>query len=528
VAVTGSTDFTSLGSQAMRNLSLSIDRGMHNTVLANKIASKGGVISGTVKKSRNANRPFIEYPSMEASEKSKLSGKFPNAMFHISESGARAAYWVQERYPSDKNRATFFLAFRNGHNKIVYLSTMDPSLGPEHWVLERADTNPNPFHVVYNHEDAAPEESKIESSTLQESKEEPDMDIFKILNGRSILRMTSGQNDHLWFLLRMFRITSHVAYNMIKNLYLLESISHHRDIISDLNTLRNILHFRGHPPLVECELRNLTIAELVQVCRNRAIAGYSAYQHKGKEELINYILEISSKQASLSELNKAFLSAWFLQPHKSTKAMSTGSANEGKVIAGLHDFLLENTDMLVVKEVVRVGLLIDRNRQHMGTSADGLLRAEVRHQSLESAASNQFNQLLAVEVKTRSSTTTLNLADALAGEHGKFVICAAENHELFATLIPQGFERGQILHHIVTLGIEAGIYAEASTAGIIRCVMVVVSPAIRDAYRRVLDHINSHYFSWIQNETVLRRYAYASAKSNSMESMHKVILWFSK
>ena len=157
---------------------------------------------------------------------------------------------------------------------------------------------------------------------------------------------------------------------------------------------------------------------------------------------------------------------------------------------------------MIVTEVVCVGFLVNSEQQHIGTSVDGLLRAEIRHPLFQSTDASFSEHLTPLEIKTRSSTTTLNHAEALASIYGEFAICEACNHDMFAKMIPHGFERGQILHHTVALGIDGCLYAEASTTGIIRCVLVKVSPGIREAYQRVLYSIKSNHCEWIDNELV--------------------------
>lgn len=57
----------------------------------------------------------------------------------------------------------------------------------------------------------------------------------------------------------------------------------------------------------------------------------------------------------------------------------------------------------------------------------------------------------------------------------------------FHSSIPDKSHRVQLLHHVVTLGIEHGVYIEASPSMIIRTVFVNVPASFSEGYLHTMD-----------------------------------------
>ncbi len=518
MAVSGSPVFQD--AHNMMNVPVSIDRGVHSTGLAKAITGKGGLLAGTIKYTQRKQRPVVVCRSPNAVIQAQRHEDHRDAIHFISEYGTRGAYWIEQRIKGGSN--VFILAYRNGHGKVVHLSTTDPNLGPQNWVFERSEASHKPYHRYFSYCNSSSMivEEKEELECLIDTKVDDvegnatKRDIFSLLEERNVDQMTTHQRDQIWFELRMFRITSNVAYNIIKTLFDCSTLLPLPDspLAADFCVIKDVLHMHSHQDRGDLISRvndsKQTIEELKLLCRQLGIANYSASLIAGgREGLIKFIIdtfeERDSSQYQTRRFNQSFLSSWCLAPQNSSTAMYEGINNEQKVLDGLQDFLIKHGSPFQIEEVCSIGLLVDQDHEFIGTSADGLMLVKFITQtsiSIPASWNTDSYHIVALEIKTRVSISTQRAADKISSQLGKFSICDATNNQEFAKLIPHGHERAQLAHHSVAIKTSYVLYTEASTTGIIRSVLVHFSVDFRDCYTRVLDHINTKYFSWIADE----------------------------
>ena len=172
---------------------IAADRGVNQASLFYDLVIKGAFISGTVPKVKASNnQPFITYSSRALMDD---HSSVPNA-HHIIENATRSSFWVARTLP--KHHTVNLLAVRQGHgNKIVYLATSDPDLGPGTYILEKNACQHKESGYYYNND------GKLFSSKQQKEYAASQDGCINVFARRYKIRiLTERQSESIWFLLR--------------------------------------------------------------------------------------------------------------------------------------------------------------------------------------------------------------------------------------------------------------------------------------------------------------------------------------
>ena len=331
----------------LTGVTIAADRGINQASLTIELVTRGAYISGTVPKGlKTKNPPFATFANHAAM-------KLPTATkgaHNILEHATRSAYWVSRQLPG--NKFLYYLAVRQGHaNKIAYLATSHPRLGPNTYCLERAVVHHQFFGLEFDGQ------GNILRLKDTEFSDEGCVNYFRDVKG--VRFVTERQTDALWFLFRQFRFTSTTARKVFTALEIYEATlpqveaSESNQILSQLQVLNELLGLKKQPADhnvsdINLNFQNyevLHVNELKNKCKELGISGYSKWNRaelldniKSKlDELTNLSAPDASKQNS-DAVYKSFFKSWFMEPFKATPAMSVGVANEKPVLKGLAKF----------------------------------------------------------------------------------------------------------------------------------------------------------------------------------------------
>lgn len=463
-----------------------MDRGILSADIIKGVTSVSGNIVGTEKRSSRKHPAMAVFPTIKAAAAAREQHEHDCIKHYISEEGLRSSYWVKETLSNGV--VVFHLAYRNGHGKVVLLTTTDESLGPSCWVFEQSESQHKPFAQRYKRvQNEASSDSDNEDNSADNQHT-----IDEYLRKLGVDVLTMHQRNQIWFLLRMFRFTSYSAYSIILAILKSRSAAQKADYPSEsFKFVSELFKFQVHLTISDEDLNNATMDQLKQICRDRKLNKFSNFTTK--QTLADFIRSSVGSGAAAAkddtETMKALLTSWFMKPLKSTKAMFEGSANEEAVLRSLVHFIDHEEIDIDIIEIKTIGLAIDKRNQFIGTSVDGVLLCKF--------GNDDEIRLIAIEIKTRSSDSTRQHAEHLATVHTKFVVVSAEFGEAtFAEAIPHSHERLQIVHHALALNVRLVLYVETTVQSIVRCVLVSVPDSTVDHHKVVLTYIKDQYFPW--------------------------------
>lgn len=274
----GIDDYGDTGDLA--GLVISVDRGMFQVNLVDQILEYRGNLVGTVPYNKAAPFQLAEKkPKITSSSRSQQNES--NGKFFLNKAGGRFASWVKMTLPQSQ-RKLYEGAYRPGHdNKIVLIATtVEGDLGPSHWALESSLTNMGhrkPTVLVHDEEEIR--------TTAEEVLQK------QFFNKRFMLTMT--QQGVEWFILRQFRYTGTVAYEVLS---LLSSQWHAEvgmfpeELANDVMVVFDLLGFRAvidepRPPETRCNktlnfeyasMASKTVPELRQICKDNGVTNVSS------------------------------------------------------------------------------------------------------------------------------------------------------------------------------------------------------------------------------------------------------------
>ena len=415
----------------LNRVHLAIDRGLMHQETIDMLSNRGGLVLGTVPKTRRqypfktVSMPVETHPAGGSGGGGRGEGRGDHGggggrgtggrgsaqvvntepLHTISEFGARSAYWVFRTLAGGKK--LFMLALRTGTGKVVYLATTDPHFGPNQWTLERASkSRPRPRYILVDEDQAAAAAAAAGGATPAAKKarivgpneeDPPSIRNFLTGNERKVVEITTCQNDAIWFLFRCFRLTSHGAGSILGGCFrwfegfgsdFLRSVGGYPDFRGDVNVDHPL------PDMTSLAKGNAscTLAELKAALAVRGISGFSGITwanaeklQSAKDRLEGYVPDADPT----SFLRKSLCTSWFLTKIKSgnkTKAcMEAGTRNEPEVLSHLLQYLsahsgdllwsFHGSQVTIDSQFLRtLGLVVASEAQHyLATSVDGLI-----------------------------------------------------------------------------------------------------------------------------------------------------------
>ena len=226
------------------------------------LVSRGAYVSGTVPKSRRTNSPpFATFANRAAMTNSTtLKGAH-----NFIENATKSAYWVTREIPN--NKLLYLLALRHGHgNRIAFLATSDPKLGPNTYCLERAGAHHQHFGLLYD------EDRKILSSKQETLFAASNYGCISFFRERKVRFVTERQADAVWFLFRQFRFTSTTARKVFMAIKKDETVlsDDSNPILLKLCSLKHLLGINEpststDPPAVDLDLANYSIFNVAEL-----------------------------------------------------------------------------------------------------------------------------------------------------------------------------------------------------------------------------------------------------------------------
>jgi hypothetical protein len=516
----GADDFSGAD---LRGVSVSADRGLFTSELAQALSVKGAHVSGTVMPRKSAqNNPFKVIPAAGTSAAGDGAETYLYEIYDGMHS--RSASWAIGADDDEDNNGQStvnLLAYRQDNGKIIYLATTDPELAANKFVLTTSSRSREHLLLTY-HDDVQPDEpegggeAKQQPAARRRLNPEPQLSAVKdYFDQNGLLELTEGQGDAIWFLLRRFRFTSYVVGTILRVIYhSYPDFSRPSFLNGAAERVRRFLEYDEHEPFIELpdNLAGATLATIKQLCRARGITGYSkvAKSGPGKAILENILAELREWEAPVDldhHIKVAFFKAWFLVSTGSSKAMKLGLLNEPNVLRGLRSFMIINpsfTDSvqdewtIKLQLVQQCGIVVRVEEMHMGTSADGIIVLDIQCSSMEIA---DGEYILPVEIKTRSGESELKFAHSCP----PFSVLRLDldglspdnQAALFREYIPSHDNRVQLLHHALVYKAGMVLFVEASKDSIIRTVLIVFSNEVLVAYADVLNALTDKHLDWI-------------------------------
>ena len=217
----------------------------------------------------------------------------------------------------------------------------------------------------------------------------------------------------------------------------------------------------------------------------------------------------------LTEVRKTSLQTWVMKPLTATRGMKEGSENEKYVLQALPAFISQQRTVLTQEDgghfpsiyssqfeinyLKEVGFVCNKKNQTLGDSPDGVC-------GLRDSTVNAY-RYCAIEIKTMTSSSTIEKAKSIAEEHYSFMrIHGIGVHDasttLFKQVVPNATYRAQCLHHAAILDTPYVIFIVAkgsrSTQGcILYAVLLDFSESLRNKYICTLDSIRIGAFNWV-------------------------------
>ena len=427
-------------------------------------------------------------------------------------------YFLETSYkPSNTNKLVklHVVVLRKGDDKNVYmLVTNNKDLPSKKWVLEK---HTKVFEFMrYDYE---ADECKL--NNIPETHIAFDMinNLFAkkfvernldTCNYNQFVELTEVQTDACWFSQRMFRFTGKTSSRIMKSYYKENTTGGTSVEMKNVAEFLNYHIHRDPHMLLQHEIENATLTDLKEFCSQRKIKGYSSIKSTNIEKIDEMKIKLLEWRPldHTDQMHQEMFDEWFRKGGAKTIAMDAGTYNESNIIKGVHALLetVTTTEIaypkLKIQYLRNTGLLANKWYPFQAASPDGILIIKYKL----NANDNEESIVPAVlEVKTRVGVETVHVMEELAGE-SKVSICdlrSCENlhdaGQLFATMIPDKTHREQILHQAASLGIQHSLYAEASTSGIRRVVLVIFSETIMCSYQKVLQNMAALLLPWVYN-----------------------------
>ncbi len=178
------------------------------------------------------------------------------------------------------------------------------------------------------------------------------------------------------------------------------------------------------------------------------------------------------------------IQSWFGR-HRSTEAMQIGSANEIPTIERL-------VTLEWIHNFYECGLLEWREAPYVTVSPDGVVMF-----SLPGRPDDKH--LACVEIKPRSSPTTIAKAEEAVSEHGSIVYCAY-NDAVFKSCVPYE-NRIQVLHQALVTGLEYGMFVvskvEENVGSLVQIVVIQIDRLAKRVHGQQLLKIGSDLIGWM-------------------------------
>ena len=134
---------------------------------------------------------------------------------------SRSACWAIGKDPDEDlggASTTNLLAYRQDNGKIVYLATTDPALAANKFVLT-VSARPREHVVLTYGDDDDDDDDDQQGQAANRRRLDPTANLEAVnayLASNGLLELTEGQGNSIWFLLRRFRITSYVIFNILR------------------------------------------------------------------------------------------------------------------------------------------------------------------------------------------------------------------------------------------------------------------------------------------------------------------------
>lgn len=512
----GAENFSSAN---LRGVSVSADRGLFTADFAKALSAKGAYVSGTVMPRKSArSNPFKVIAASGTSAAGDGAGTY---IYQIHDGlHSRSACWAVGTADDQGNGQSTvnLLAYRQDNGKIIYLSTTDPALAANKFVLTSSPRYREHVLLTYPDNDQPAEEAAAAAQQANRRRLDPDPQLSAVkdyFDQNGLLELTVGQGDAIWFLLRRFRFTSYVVGTILRIVYHSYPDFSTPDFLSGAAELvRTFLEYDGHEPFIELpdNLAGATLATIKQLCRARGIPGYSkiAKSGEGKKILDDILAQLREWVAPVDldhHIKVAFFEAWFLVGTGSSKAMKLGLLNEPYVLRGLRSFMISHPSFedsqgddwtIELRHVRQCGLVVQEEEMHLGTSADGIIVLDIQCSSM-GIVNGVY--ILPVEIKTRSGESELKFAhgrppfSVLQLDSGG--LSADDQAALFKECVPSHDNRVQLLQHALVYKAAMVLFVEASKDSIIRTVLIVFPVEVLEAYENVLKHLTDKHLGWI-------------------------------
>lgn len=318
--------------------------------------------------------------------------------------------------------------------------------------------------------------------------------------------MTRGQTDVAWFFLRMFRVTSSVAARLTRTLWVNQNQPSAECLL--------IVKVLGFVPLDDSdptdETREAQIAsahrftvrelkEFIKTVNDNLPADQQKIKTTAtKQKMIDALLQkkwnpdqhVSAKEQGKT-IEQSFHDAFFMK-EVSGDSLRIGSLNEKHILKWLPEFVWEHSREYQVAGHSLVGLLARNEMETVGTSPDGLIILERTQQGPD-----KYTACM-VEMKTRSSTATMEKIRRIRREHGRFLNLYIRYSNStpwteMKTFLPNMENRQQALHHAAVTGVRHTLFVEATVHGIEYIVLIKYHESVLTAYRNaILKPLSEH------------------------------------
>ncbi|CAM9763362.1 unnamed protein product, partial [Heterosigma akashiwo] len=467
-----------LHGESMAGFVFAIDRGYFSVPVAEYVGTKGGHTLGTVKRGRGL--PVTYGPKV-----------LQKGQDLFSEAGTKFAQGYSKQLPCGKTLK--LLMYRNGLGKAVILETTYPGFGVDQWVFE--------LDTTYGRQDQA----------VPLIQTELGMQYSNILCGESFM-LTTGQRDASWFLARIFKFTSSVAFKAINHLAKMVNLGNIclEDELFDeagVHALSFVLKLFGQSDsgkqllkdrqLTADDIKRLKMPQLKSLARRAGIPLGS----KKKEELQKKVLEWFSIQDNVQTINgkntmAIFMSQLpFLKPFRSPD-LSAGTLNEPKVLKWAAWYLEKHCpELRVVHGPCEVGLIVVTEQQYLATSPDGLCKI---------AGGDLEPRQCVIEIKSKVNQNTVEqTTQELIRRRGlkpmELVGLNLTNYEeVRLHYFPDLTHFAQCLHHCCITGTPLVLYLVADTGakGILMGVLMMVPRELQDQYKTALSSMALKYWAF--------------------------------
>ena len=376
----------------------------------------------------------------------------------IPEQGYAATYWAKARVKAGAREASLTGCASRKNSRVTLLESSLPACQPGFYTYIR-----NPMKDEEKH--------PIENESSADDKEKTKNDFHRILTNSNLVYLTEAQASPEWFTLRLFRITSSVAANMIKRIWTsMQDLE--EDQLQSIANLRTIIHDENidkAPEEIEVtkELKLYKLPQLKEIAKNNLEGSFSTMNKSNLiEKLTEEIMQgnLSMEQVKTgSPINHSgetdfdiLLKCWFMRPF-SSKGLYIGKVNEDRVkkLFLTKAFADAKLQLLSLKEM---GLVVNKAvSKYFATSVDGLISYKDEYGHVRMAL---------LEIKTRSGANSIGKIKEIRRLFGLYVECDSKTSNLHK-LVPDEQYRVQLLHHCSVFNVFNIFYIESTVNRIV-------------------------------------------------------------